>query len=283
MTKNREKRILLPTDFSENAWNAIDYAVNLFKDEDCIFYLLNTYTPVIYHVEYVLVNPAQFGMGDPIRENSERCLHSIRDRILKENKNPRHKIECISAFNTLIPEILEVVNQKSIDLVVMGTKGATGTKEVLFGSNTVHVFKGVNCPVMAIPDDYPYEQPQEILFPTDYKVDYEKSNLELLGYLSDAMKTRINVLHVMEDEDLSEDEENNKLMLKEKLGSGSVLFHDLEGHSVPEVISNFQQRARINLLVMINNKHSFFENLFFRPTINQIGFHLNVPFLVFPA
>ncbi|NNF81705.1 MAG: universal stress protein, partial [Flavobacteriaceae bacterium] len=153
MTKNREKRILLPTDFSENAWNAIDYAVNLFKDEDCIFYLLNTYTPVIYHVEYVLVNPAQFGMGDPIRENSERCLHSIRDRILKENKNPRHKIECISAFNTLIPEILEVVNQKSIDLVVMGTKGATGTKEVLFGSNTVHVFKGVNCPVMAIPDD----------------------------------------------------------------------------------------------------------------------------------
>ena len=58
------KKILLPTDFSDNAWNAIEYALKLFKDEVCTFYLLNTYTPAVYNIEYVLVNPAQFGLVD---------------------------------------------------------------------------------------------------------------------------------------------------------------------------------------------------------------------------
>ena len=45
---------------------------------------------------------------------------------------------------------VSVVEDKAIDYVVMGTKGATGAKEVLFGSNTVHVFKKVKCPVLAL-------------------------------------------------------------------------------------------------------------------------------------
>ena len=64
------KNILLPTDFSDNSWNAIKYAFNLFKNEKCKYYLLNTYTPKVYHVEYVLVAPAQFGLGDAMRETS---------------------------------------------------------------------------------------------------------------------------------------------------------------------------------------------------------------------
>ncbi len=48
------KKILLPTDFSENALNAIDYALQLFKDEKCAFFILNTYTPMIYNYEYQL-------------------------------------------------------------------------------------------------------------------------------------------------------------------------------------------------------------------------------------
>lgn len=277
------KRILLPTDFSDNSWNAISYAVQLFAEESCVFYLLNTYTPVIYHVEYVLVNPAQFGMNDPIRENSERCLQTFSDRITDEYSNPLHSVESISAFNTLIPEIKEIVEQKEIDLIVMGTKGATGAKEVLFGSNTVHVFKAVNCPVLAVPEDFSYEAPQEILFPTDLEVEYSEEQLKVVKAMAKSTHARIHLIHVLEGEDLKPVQENNKKALLDQLADCSTLFHELEDHSVPEAISDFQQRAKINLLVMINNKHSFFENLFFRPTINQIGFHLNVPFLVIPA
>ena len=61
------------------------------------------------------------------------------------------------------------------------------------------------------------------------------------------------------------------------------LFHDVKNQNVPEAITNFQLKTRVNLLIMINTTHPFFENLFFKSTINQIGFHLNIPLLVIPS
>ncbi len=53
------KNILLPTDFSDNAYNALRYAAELYKEEDCTFFLLNTYTPPIQHAKYAMDTPAQ--------------------------------------------------------------------------------------------------------------------------------------------------------------------------------------------------------------------------------
>ncbi|CAH8282352.1 nucleotide-binding universal stress UspA family protein [Mariniflexile fucanivorans] len=277
------KNILLPTDFSENSWNAIKYALQLFKNETCKFYLLNTYTPVIYHVEYVLVEPAQFGMIDNVREIALKNLEDFKTRIKSEFKNPKHTIETIGAFNMLIPEIVEIVKDKAIDYVVMGTKGATGTNEILFGSNTVHVFKNVKCPVLAIPDGFEFETPHEILFPTDYAITYETHHVKPIIDINKLYQTRIHILYLTYGYDLSEKQEENKLILETHLKKETYLIHEVGNQTVEEGITNFQSKTRVNMLVMINNKHSFFENLFFKNTINQIGFHLKIPFLVIPA
>lgn len=277
------KNILLPTDFSKNSWNAISYALQLFKNETCKFYLLNAYTPVIYHVEYVLVNPAQHGLGDAVRETVLKKLDDFKERMTKEYKNPKHTIETIAAFNTLVSEVKEITKKKKIDYVVMGTKGATGAAEILFGSNTVHVFKNVNCPILAVPDDFDFETPHEVLFPTDYEVEYKDHHLKPLIDIISLFNTRMNILNVSYGYDLKEAQEENKQILEKNFEPIAHLFHRVNSQDVAEAITNFQLKARVNLLVMINNKHSFFENLFFKSTINQIGFHLNIPFLVIPA
>ncbi len=277
------KKILLPTDFSENSWNAISYALNLFKNETCIFYLLNAYTPVIYHVEYVLVNPAQYGLGDAVRENALKQLDIFKDRMTKTFKNPKHTIETIAAFNTLVSEVKELVTKKKIDYVIMGTKGATGATEVLFGSNTVHVFKNLDCPILAVPAGFSFETPHEILFPTDYEIDYKDHHLKPLIDITSLFNTRVNILNVSYGYDLSEDQEAHKNILQKSFEHVAHLFHSVSNKDVAEAITEFQLKSRVNLLVMINNKHSFFENLFFKSTINQIGFHLNIPFLVIPV
>ncbi len=277
------KKILLPTDFSENSWNAIAYALQLFKNETCKFFLLNTFTPVIYDYEYVMVYPAQFGMVDTIRETSLKKLKDLETKIDKEYKNPKHSFESIGVFNVLVQEIKEIVEEKVIDFVIMGTKGATGAKEVLFGSNTVHVFKNIKCPVLAIPQNFKFETPHEILFPTDYEVEYSKKHLQPLIDITSLYISRINILNVSFGYDLSEKQDKNKKKLESFFKKTAHLFHSVVSESVPEAISEFQLKARINLLVMINNKHSFFENIFFKSTINQIGFHLNVPFLLIPS
>ena len=275
------KKILLPTDFSENSWNAI--TLQLFKNETCKFYLLNAYTPVIYHVEYVLVNPAQYGLGDAVRETALKNLDDFKVRMTKEFKNPNHTIETMAAFNTLVSEVKEVTKKKKIDYVVMGTKGATGAAEILFGSNTVHVFKNVNCPILAVPDDFDFEIPHEVLFPTDYEIDYKDHHLNPLIDIISLFNTRVNILNVSYGNDLTEVQKKHKQILEKNFEHIVHLFHRVNSQDVAEAITNFQLKARVNLLVMINNKHSFFENLFFKSTINQIGFHLNSPFLVIPA
>lgn len=277
------KRILIPTDFSDNSWNAIKYALQLFKHETCTFYILNTYTPVIYHLEYVLMNPAQYGLSDTVRGASMRGVEKIEERIQKEFPNPKHSFERISSFNMLIPEIKNSVEDKTIDLIVMGTKGATGAKEVLFGTNTVHVINKVKCPVLAVPGNFDFEAPKEILFPTDYEIDYQYKHVKPIVDIAHLFNARVNVLNVSYGYDLSEDHEVNKQKLSVHLKKTSHLFHSVANQHIPDAINNFQMENHFNLMVMINNKHSFFENLFFRPIINQIGFHLNIPFLVIPS
>ncbi|AUP81334.1 universal stress protein [Flavivirga eckloniae] len=277
------KRILLPTDFSDNSWNAIKYALELFKNDTCTFYMLNTYTPVVYHVEYVLVNPSQFGLADSIKKVSKRELEAFYEKIKKTFNNPNHSFECLSKFNSLIPEIKEQVKEKSIDLIVMGTKGATGAVEVLFGSNTVHVLNQVKCPVLAIPDHFSYEKPHEVLFPTDYEVAFENKHLGLPLEIAKKHTSRINVLHVSYGYDLSETQEKNKQLIEHELNETTSLFHDVSNQNVEDAINKFQTKNKVNMLIMINNKHSFFENLFFKKLINHIGFHLKIPFLVIPS
>ena len=278
------KNILLPTDFSDNSWNAIKYGIQLYKDDECTFHLFNTYIPIVYHVEYMPIYPAQFGLGDAIREASLQGLDRFMDRISKEFKNnPNHKFETIARFDTLVLGIKELIDERHIDLIIMGTKGATGAKEILLGSNTVQVFKNIKCPILAIPSDFEYEPPLEILFPTDLEVDYQKTSLDLLVDIAVMHHSRINVMHVSTGYDLTEVQEGHKMTLKNMFKNTAYLFRDVESMEIVEAVNKFQVKHRINMLAMINNKHSFFENLFFKNTINQIGFHLNIPFLVIPS
>ena len=278
------KNILLPTDFSDNSWNAITYAIQLYRDEECTFHLFNVYTPIIYHVEFDLIHPGQFGLGNVMGHNSQKSLKLLHKRIQNEfNLNPNHKFEIIARFDSLISGIKAVIKERHIDLIVMGTKGATGAKELLLGSNTVHVFNEVKCPIMAIPSNFEYDEPHEVLFPTDLEVNYHLSQLHILQEIATLHNSRVNAMHVSSGYDLTEAQMNHKLQLEYMFKSTAFLFHDVRSMEIADAIQEFQVKHKINLLVMINNKHSFFENIFFENTIHQIGFHLNVPFLVIPS
>jgi len=277
------KKILLPTDFSDNSWNAIKYALQLFKDQECNFTLLNTYTPIVYQFEYIQSSTLHYQVMDAVKEASKKGLEEIREKINLEFNNPKHTFSQITSFNTLTSEVDELYQGNAIDMIVMGTKGASGVTGVLFGSNTIHVIKKAKCPVIAIPSDFSFESPHEILFPTDYEIEYQPEHLKPIIEIAQKHISRINIMHVYIGNGLSKTQEKNKSLLETNIKKIAHLFHDIKNQNVPEAITNFQLKARINLLAMINNKHSFFENLFFKSTINQIGFHLNIPLLVIPS
>lgn len=278
------KNILLPTDFSDNSLNAIRYAIQLFENDQCTFHLFNAYTPVVYDLTYVLLSPAQFGLRDPIRAASQEGLDKLTTELKEEfGTNPSHKFETIARFETLIAGIKELIVERNIDLVVMGTKGATGAKKILFGSNTVQVFREIKFPVLAIPSNFDYATPLEILFPTDLQVEFNTAQLKVLKAIAKLHTSKINALHVSTGHGLSEIQDRNKTQLPTFFKRMAYEFHDVEDMEIPAAINRFQEEHAIDMLVMINNKQSFFENIFFKDTINQIGFYLNIPFLVIPS
>lgn len=280
-TNNRMKHILLPTDFSENSWNAISYAIELFKDENCTFHLLNNYIPVIYNVEYVLGYPAQFGLVDTVRNSAQENLKRLHERINKQfKKNPKHKFETTVRFDSLISGINAYIQKQPVNLIVMGTKGATGAKKVLFGTNTVDVFKTIKCPTLAIPSGFTFEPLKDLLFPTDLEISYKNSQLVLLKSIARRHKSRVHALHVLTETDLTETQQHNRIELETLFEKLSFLYHELKSDSVTEAINSYQNDHKINLLVMFNNKQSFFENLLFKSKVKQFGFHVKVPFLV---
>ncbi|MDO1513873.1 universal stress protein [Maribacter confluentis] len=274
-------RILLPTDFSQNSIEAIHYALNIYKNIKVTFYLLHTYTPPIYQTEYIIGSPGQIGLGDVFQENSMTQLEKLKDLLEHQYQNPNHTFIVHSAFNTLISEVLETVTAENIDVIIMGTKGVTGANDILFGTHTVHVIKKANCPVIAVPPNFEYEAPLEILFPTDYEIEYKKENMKSLLAITTQHKSRINVMHVRTGYDLTEVQQKNKVMLETILGK-YALSHELPDNGIIEAINAFQVKYKINLLVMVKNKHTFLERLFIEPIIKKIGLHINVPFMVLP-
>ena len=279
------QKILIPTDFSENAWNAIDYAMQLFRNRRCTFYLLNTYTPVIPSSRFMAKMIDGVRIVDAVRENSEQGLNKTVRRIQTKYGNPNHSFETISSFNLLVEEVKDIVETFGINLVVTGTKGASGVDEVFMGSNTVRIIKSVRkCPVLAIPYHFEYVTPTEIAFATDFNLFYTTSELEPLLDLAKMFKATIRIVHVQYGiKALTELQQFNLNMLRRYLNDVEHYVHTVsELNSVSHTLETFSKELGIHLLAMLNYQHSYMEKMTREPIIKRTAFHTQIPLLVIP-
>ena len=272
--------ILLPTDFSKNSGNAIAYAMELFKNEKCDFFFLHTYTPSFYRMDYMLGGPLFSAIPDSGVDISLAGLEKTLKDVKKTYKNPKHTYTIISAFNTLTDEINEVTVEKEIDMVVMGTQGATGAKEIFLGTNTVYVLRKAIAPVLVIPENYTFQKIKRLLLPSDYLTNYKQNELSMVIKMAKMNKAELIVLHVKEEYDLTTGQQENKMALYKSFAGLSTTFTELKGSIMPDAILDYVKNNDIDLLMMMNRKHSFFERLFERQNVDQIGFHIKIPFLV---
>lgn len=279
------KNILLPTDFSENSWNAIRYILELYKAEACTFHLLNTYTPVMSNNRFMAssLQPSIIDAGT--KETSMRELGNILEQIQNTFKNKNHSFKTISSFNLLVDEIKNIIDTESIDLIVTGTKGASGIEEVFLGSNTVRIIKAIrNCPVLTIPQEFGYKQPQEVVFATDFKRYYSASELQPLIDLAQSFKATIRIVYVQNKiKALSEIQQFNLNMLRKYFGEIDHYVHTVsELNSVSKTLEVFADELDIHLLAMLNYQHSYMERITREPVVKQVAFHTQVPLLVIP-
>ena len=106
-----------------------------------------------------------------------------------------------------------MVIDKNIDLIVMGTKGESTNHAYAFGSNTLQVLKYVACPVLVIPEFCTYDQPKHILFPTNFLIPYNRRELKLLSTLLKPFRSVVDVLYIAKYSNLSRRQIDNREFL----------------------------------------------------------------------
>lgn len=272
--------ILLPTDFSDNAWSAIVYALKFYTDEVCTFYFLNS-----TNIKISTMSDMSNKIGKVMKENAMRDLLEFKELAEASDKNANHEFEILLSHEDLKKAIQKAVERYDIDLVVMGTKGATGAKEFFFGSNTVRIIKKMrDCPVLIIPEEYDFVEPQQIAFPTDFNRFYDPAELRPLKDLATIYNSKIRIVHINEKSELDDVQEYNISTLQSHLEDFEHSLHWMPDYSKKsEEINDFIEELDIDILAMVNYKHSFIESIINEPVIKKIGFQPIVPFLVIPG
>lgn len=275
------RKILVPTDFSENAMNALKFATDLFKYDVSEFYIMHAYEDDIYADETLLTKNNLKDITTAIGKNSEKELNSILQSINTISPNPRHTYNSISSNNLLIDEADRIVDEQNIDIIIMGTKGKTNNKKLTFGSHTLQVLKYVQCPVLAIPENHKYTQPKHILFPTNYMLPYKRRELKLLCEMVYPYRAVIDMLYISKSSKLSIRQQDNKGFIKEELCKNAINFKVVNSKHIINSIYKYIKENNTNMLVMVNTRHSFLENILYQSTtIDELSLNLDIPFLV---
>lgn len=155
------KRVLVPIDFSPLAENAVETAVAMCKRQ------LATLT-LIYIVEntFVLFPPEASGVAGTmipqlVKDANESLASKARDLRVTHDIVVDHIVQVGNPAD----EICRWALHKKMDIIIMGTHGASGLREFFLGSNTYRVVKNASCPVLSLPGHAKWIEFKRILFP----------------------------------------------------------------------------------------------------------------------
>jgi len=260
------KRILLPTDFSDNSWSAAVYALKLYADEVCTFYFLHSL------------------QKKSLKSEAFESLLQLKDQAEESNANANHSFDVILSTQNLKTAIKKSAKKCKIDLTVMGTQSSVNANKLFYRSNTLKIVKKVKtCPFLVLPEEYDFVVPRQVAFPTDYNRFYSFLELDVLKDFVSLFNSKIRVVHINVENKLNNIQEYNIESLKNYLEDYEYSLHWMPNYTnKTKEINVFIEDLNIDILVMIKYKHSFFEKLIKEDLIKKLVLTSRVPFLVIP-
>lgn len=271
------KNILIPTDFSCNAWNAMQYAAALLQHEPCRYVLVNA-----HYVAPPMVDNITADYIDLMSKDSMEELTKVLDSFQGLTHHAESCFEQRSPYGELELVIDRLLEEDPADLIIMGTKGASGVAEVLIGTTAYSLIKTVNCPIICVPENARFTNPKKILFAADFKPVSSDNIFAPMLHITRQFQAEIMILNVLKDEKTmsSWEEATEGLGIHEYLDEASHSFHSSSGKDIAKCIEDFTWKNRIDLVVMLKREHSFWETIFNASMTKKMAFHTNTPLLI---
>jgi nucleotide-binding universal stress UspA family protein len=275
------KTILVPTDFSKNAENALYYAIAIAERNKSKILLLHTYL-----IDY----PVSYTSYELIVEEKKKALDYSEHRLNAEAMKIRHAgniaFEILSEEDSALDGILKLTKQRQVDLVIMGTKGESNLSNAILGSTTAGVIQKINCPVLAVPMGVSFEAIKKITYAVAYNPD-DFDVLEKVVGLAKLFNAQVNVLHIIETTEAGPQTKENEKMkafmdeANRRIDYNNMSYQLLEGETIEDSLERYVSENSTNILVMSTHHRGFFKRLFGRSVTKYMAYHSEAPLMAF--
>ena len=264
-------KILVPLDFSPDSVKALEFAIGLRSGKKTQVFLVH-----IIEIVYDFASQAAIAL-DSMYKDAE----SMMDKLINDYSSDEIHLEKIIIEGTASISLARIANEKNIDLIVMGTKGASGVKKVLIGSTTVNLIKESNIPILAVPEKSRIEQILNLTLALEFS-DHEIPLIQKSIGFSKEWNLPLNFLHIQNPPNFKDklaaiglkhyiestyDEKNSKV-------------HSINSESISEGIETFLRINEETILIMCHQHKNFWKQMFEGSQSIDMAYHIHVPLLV---
>lgn len=274
------KAYLVPTDFSENANNALEYAAEIAKVTGRKILLHHAYTPLVapYHM-----------VGPLVTESIDSTIQAIKDKlevICRTLMQEYPEIDCSAhvSMGEIVAEIVEMSKKMKVELIIMGTYGASKIENVLFGSNTSLVIEKSECPVFSVPFSVPFRTPYKMLFATNFTYNDLKGAMELVA-IAKAFNATVIIAHIMTDNSAIEPDEKAIRKFSREVALLTdyphITYKIISDNTVTMGLDAIIAETHADMIALSMQKRGLFEQ-FYNPSITKkFSSHGIIPLLAF--
>lgn len=255
--------ILVPTDFSKNAFKALQYAIQLAIRLDYSISVVHAFS-MPPTGSAVMVN-----ISEILEKNANEELAMLKDKVDREVPEAK-KVSMI--YNAHHGPVVDVINRLSVtrqhSMVVMGTQGETDLADKWLGTNASDASKNVKIPLLILPSDTTIPSNPEFLFAADMKVLKNEKAFIFMSEVVNKLNTHIKFVHV-KNRKLEEAQVNSyKAQLDKHFGGDRAKITYITNSDVEEGITEAVRDQHPDILVIVRQDYSFLDSIF-RTSVSQ--------------
>lgn len=269
------KTILVPTDFSKCANNAMMYALEVAQRSQSKVVALY----VVYPNEGIDNNVYDaFWIDDYVKQRTQSMKNWAKRFTASEHlQHVKIETECRVGFPAAT--IVHAAEDLKADMIVMGTTGASGLRGVLLGSVAGNVISGSKIPVLIVPKKASFRNHARFVLSTDFRMHLNPHTMNTLKTTLNIQHTGLDVLHVFTKPG-AEPNKKTEESLSKKLDNIPHDFHYLHNSNVAQAVSDFVESTEANGVVAVSHEHSLLHKLFSESVSRSLAHRTTVPLLV---
>jgi nucleotide-binding universal stress UspA family protein len=263
------KTIYLLTDFSDHAKNAADYAISAFG-KDVSYVLINSY----------LVRTSAATLIDIEEIAHQESLEQLKDEESRLFiKYSDLKLQSVSKNGTPVDTINDLNEIDPVDLIVVGSKGISRLDEILIGSVTTAIMRGVHKPVLAIPLKARFDKMDKLVMASDLHNANKPNVIKAISQFKSHFDAHTAAATVkMDEKDFTEEEQKLMKELEKVEPLDEIVV--IKDTNISKGLMDYCDKVDADLLVVVAKHTSFFKRFFHKSITKELVNHEILPILV---